>query len=204
VRLQYLVKIGRSDNPTWDYNKAVIWSSVECNLSVVCTCMPAMAGLLQRVWAQMTGSPVSVNTRSTSSRAAIHPRVIDPEVPVSDKEVLRMRKAGNSQTPSFAGSVTEFGVADTGAPTAVMREKGEQQTPITEQGIRLKHEPPTEKTSTRLTYRDVNGRLHEVKVVDEPTDDVITPEPVNVDPEEVDEKDDVSEEGVGRRSYFDA
>ncbi|KAF2206935.1 hypothetical protein CERZMDRAFT_22441, partial [Cercospora zeae-maydis SCOH1-5] len=55
VRLQYLVKIGVSKNPTWDYNNTVIWSSVECNFSVVCTCMPAMAGLLQRIWAKLSG-----------------------------------------------------------------------------------------------------------------------------------------------------
>ncbi|EMF07960.1 uncharacterized protein SEPMUDRAFT_31767, partial [Sphaerulina musiva SO2202] len=55
IRLQYLVKIGHSSNPTWEYSNAVIWSSVECNFSVICTCMPAMAGLLQRIWAKLSG-----------------------------------------------------------------------------------------------------------------------------------------------------
>ncbi|EME38910.1 hypothetical protein DOTSEDRAFT_117662, partial [Dothistroma septosporum NZE10] len=55
IRLQYLVKIGHSSNPTWEYYWSVIWSAIECNLSVMCTCMAAMAGLLQRLYACLTG-----------------------------------------------------------------------------------------------------------------------------------------------------
>lgn len=37
-------------------------------------------------------------------------------------------------------------------------------------GIELRHEPPSTTTATRLEYRDGNGRLHEVKVIDTPMD----------------------------------
>lgn len=37
-------------------------------------------------------------------------------------------------------------------------------------GIELRHEPPSMTTATRLEYRDGNGRLHEVKVIDTPMD----------------------------------
>lgn len=50
VRLQYLVRLGDTTNLTWDFQYIGMWSLVECNFSIVCVCMPAMAGLLQRVW----------------------------------------------------------------------------------------------------------------------------------------------------------
>lgn len=37
-------------------------------------------------------------------------------------------------------------------------------------GIELRHDPPSTTTATRLEYRDGNGRLHEVKVIDTPMD----------------------------------
>ncbi|RMZ16238.1 hypothetical protein D0862_01324 [Hortaea werneckii] len=48
VRLQYLVRWGDSKNPTWDYNPIAIWSAVEGNVSIICCCLPAMAGPIKR------------------------------------------------------------------------------------------------------------------------------------------------------------
>ncbi|CAK1359630.1 unnamed protein product [Cercospora beticola] len=168
VRLQYLVKIGVSRNPSWDYNNAVIWSSVECNFSVVCTCMPAMAGLLQRIWAKLSGKPMSSLASSNGSRAPIRPHEIDPEKPMSGEEMLKMRQPG-----SFEESpVVALDASDPNAATA-MKEKGSPGTsPTSLESIELRHEPPSQTTATRLAYRDVNGRLHEVKVIDKPLDDV--------------------------------
>ncbi|CAK3788594.1 unnamed protein product [Lecanosticta acicola] len=164
VRLQYLVKIGVSGNPTWDYNSAVVWSSVECNISVVCTCMPAMAGLLQRLWAAMSGQPLTSSSGS-ESKAPMHPTVIDPENPVRDEEMLRMRDPN-----SMDECATEMAESDRGAPTEkVFRHK---ENAATSRGIEIKHEPPSETTATRMSYRDSEGRLHEVKVIDKPTEDV--------------------------------
>ncbi|KAK4502730.1 hypothetical protein PRZ48_006156 [Zasmidium cellare] len=50
IRLQYLVRLGDTTNLTWDFQYIGMWSLVECNFSVVCVCMPAMAGLVQRLW----------------------------------------------------------------------------------------------------------------------------------------------------------
>ncbi|RMY20879.1 hypothetical protein D0867_03676 [Hortaea werneckii] len=48
VRLQYLVRWGDSKNPTWDYNPIAIWSAVEGNVSIICCCLPAMAGPIKK------------------------------------------------------------------------------------------------------------------------------------------------------------
>ncbi|KAK4495211.1 hypothetical protein PRZ48_013540 [Zasmidium cellare] len=164
VRLQYLVKVGLSSNPTWDYNATVIWSSIECNFSVICTCMPAMAGLLQRLWATMTGNPLS--TSSAESKAPIKPEVIDPENPVSEDEILHMRNPRDS----FSASATEVHETDPSAPTEKLAHS-------TTDGVEIKHAPPSETTATRMSYRDDEGRLHEVKVIDRPTSDVQPPDP---------------------------
>lgn len=63
IRLQYLVRLGDTMNLTWDFQYVGMWSLVECNFSVVCVCMPAMAGLVQRGYARVCGSVVQV-TRS--------------------------------------------------------------------------------------------------------------------------------------------
>lgn len=67
VRLQYLVQWGTSANPTYQYTPIAIWSSVECNAGVFCACMPAMAGLVQRIWFKARGMPIGVGCN-----AAIH------------------------------------------------------------------------------------------------------------------------------------
>lgn len=49
VRLRYIVVWSNTANATWDYNMVAIVSSYECHLSIICACMPSMAGLLKRL-----------------------------------------------------------------------------------------------------------------------------------------------------------
>lgn len=197
IRLQYLVKIGHSSNPTWEYSNAVIWSSVECNFSVICTCMPAMAGLLQRIWAKLSGKPMrslaaasttTANTKASStstnnSRAPINAKSIDPERPTTHEEMLQMRRAttANSYTttttappvPSVPPAIPTLDSSDPDAATSFKEKSGVDSEPNSSRssdGIELRHDPPSTMTATRLEYRDGNGRLHEVKVVDTPMD----------------------------------
>ncbi|KAH8889021.1 hypothetical protein GQ53DRAFT_604331, partial [Thozetella sp. PMI_491] len=48
-RLQSLLQFGRSTNPTFDYTRVGVWSIIEIDVSVICTCMPGIAALLRRV-----------------------------------------------------------------------------------------------------------------------------------------------------------
>jgi len=50
IRLQYLVRWGDSANPTWDYNLIAVWSGVEGATSVICACMPSLAGPTKKIW----------------------------------------------------------------------------------------------------------------------------------------------------------
>lgn len=59
VRLQSLVKFGNTANPTWYYNAPALWSAIECHVTAVCACMPALAGVINRAWKKTFGSYIS-------------------------------------------------------------------------------------------------------------------------------------------------
>ena len=48
VRLQFLVSLGSSTNPTYDQIDVSIWSTVEINIGIICTCLPAIRLFLVR------------------------------------------------------------------------------------------------------------------------------------------------------------
>ncbi|CZT14431.1 uncharacterized protein RCC_00408 [Ramularia collo-cygni] len=159
IRLQYLVKIGRSANPTWDYNSVVQWSSIEANFSVICTCMPAMAGLLQRAWAALSGNSISIEPGEC--KAPAHPSQIDPERAVGHEGMMHLR-----QVSDFDDSTTRFDSGDRSAPTTITQKSGDSDT------LEMVHHAPRQATATDFTYRDRDGRMHEVKVIDRPTEDI--------------------------------
>lgn len=63
-------------------------------------------------------------------------------------------------------SVTQYNSSDNSAPTTMHQKDSDSGV------IEIFHRAPTEPVATDLTYRDPAGRLHEVKVIDRPTDDV--------------------------------
>lgn len=77
-----------------------------------------------------------------------------PPVPVPAIPTLE------SSDPDAATSFKEKSVVDS-EPNSSSRSSD---------GIELRHDPPSTTTATRLEYRDGNGRLHEVKVIDTPMD----------------------------------
>lgn len=48
LRLQSLVKISNSQDPTYDNPPAASWSSVETNIGIICSCLPLLRPLLTR------------------------------------------------------------------------------------------------------------------------------------------------------------
>ncbi len=48
IRLQALVTFAKSSNPTWDNFPVSLWSTVEINVGIVCTCMPTLRLMLVR------------------------------------------------------------------------------------------------------------------------------------------------------------
>ncbi|CZR69469.1 related to integral membrane protein PTH11 [Phialocephala subalpina] len=56
VRLQFLVNLGSSTNPTFDQIDVSIWSTVEINIGIICTCMPSLRLFLVRLFPVLGGS----------------------------------------------------------------------------------------------------------------------------------------------------
>jgi hypothetical protein len=48
LRLQSLVSISNSTDPTYDNPAAATWSSVEINVGIICSCLPLLRPLLNR------------------------------------------------------------------------------------------------------------------------------------------------------------
>lgn len=80
IRLQFLVQWGTSSNPTWDYNAIAIWSVVEGNATVICACMPAMAGIIKKLWRQTIGSMISSSASRKHSDRSVNRRPDDVEL----------------------------------------------------------------------------------------------------------------------------
>lgn len=59
VRLVYLIQWHATTNPTWTYSPIALWSLVECDVGIVCACMPALAGPIKRFWIATVGQPLS-------------------------------------------------------------------------------------------------------------------------------------------------
>ncbi|KXS98386.1 hypothetical protein AC578_4644 [Pseudocercospora eumusae] len=66
IRLRTLAVWGEDPNVTYQYNPIAIWSNVEINLGVVCACMPAVAGLLQRSYTKITGKQFSTYGKNSA------------------------------------------------------------------------------------------------------------------------------------------
>jgi hypothetical protein len=74
VRLVYIIHWSATTNPTWTYSPIALWSLVECDIGIVCACMPALAGPIKRFWIATVGKPLSnlynshVKTQTNSSK----------------------------------------------------------------------------------------------------------------------------------------
>ncbi|KAF7543099.1 hypothetical protein G7Z17_g11017 [Cylindrodendrum hubeiense] len=56
VRLQFLVELGASHNPTYDQVNISVWSTVEINIGIICASMPSLRILLVRLFPVLGGS----------------------------------------------------------------------------------------------------------------------------------------------------
>ncbi|CAK3899103.1 related to integral membrane [Lecanosticta acicola] len=64
LRLSALYAISKSSDVSWDNPLAAIWSSLEVNVGILCSCLPTLKGLVTRYF------PTLFSSRSWSSRAA--------------------------------------------------------------------------------------------------------------------------------------
>jgi hypothetical protein len=68
VRLKFLSHIDETTNPTWDYTKISLWSGIECEVGVICACMPTIMGPLLYFFREHFGTKLSTLSKSGASR----------------------------------------------------------------------------------------------------------------------------------------
>lgn len=56
LRLKSLIYFANSINPTWDEWEIVLWSTIEINVGLMCTCLPTLRLILVRMWPRVFGS----------------------------------------------------------------------------------------------------------------------------------------------------
>lgn len=66
LRLRSLVHFANTTDMTWDYLEASLWSVIECQVGIICTCMPAIRLGLTRLFPKILGS----TNRSTAKDTA--------------------------------------------------------------------------------------------------------------------------------------
>ncbi|KAH6892391.1 hypothetical protein B0T10DRAFT_559979 [Thelonectria olida] len=56
IRLQSLIQFSKTSNPTFDNSPAIYWSVLECDMFIICACMPAIRSVLSKVAPAFFGS----------------------------------------------------------------------------------------------------------------------------------------------------
>jgi hypothetical protein len=104
IRLESLIHFSNTQNVTWDYFDAGLWSLIEIDVSIICGCMPAHRMLIAKFWPKITstlapsknlstkGSKFSTNNSSVipekSVRLSIKPKAKDEDnfIPLDDMD----------------------------------------------------------------------------------------------------------------------
>ncbi|KAF1811943.1 hypothetical protein P152DRAFT_398283, partial [Eremomyces bilateralis CBS 781.70] len=74
LRLQSLVQFSETTNPTYDNAPAIYWSILECDMFIICACMPAMRGFL-RTFAPSCFGSTEYGSRSGTKGYASHDKL---------------------------------------------------------------------------------------------------------------------------------
>ncbi|KAH8812282.1 hypothetical protein F5884DRAFT_729113 [Xylogone sp. PMI_703] len=114
IRLPFLVQLGRTTNPTWEYVEVTIWSIWETELGMICACLPAIRNLLKTVWPNVfrsitsrvrSGKGTQGNTHDQSSSARERSNIDKKNYYELDERSL-IGKSGSAQGATPNASVT--------------------------------------------------------------------------------------------------
>ncbi|KAM3521017.1 hypothetical protein MY4038_009205 [Beauveria bassiana] len=90
LRLQSLIYLARSSNPTWDHWIVAWWSTIEVHVGIICASLPTLRLILVRMWPRVFSTNISRhksvterNTRPNSASYIMHSK----EVTQSSSEI---------------------------------------------------------------------------------------------------------------------
>ncbi|KAE8372003.1 hypothetical protein BDV26DRAFT_302326 [Aspergillus bertholletiae] len=110
LRFQSLLVISQSTDPTYDNPPAAMWSAVECNVAIICACLPSMRALIShliprvfstrsnRYMTKQTDGNFNVTHRTQTT--AIQASVADGASDLSMVDLGRPDKSSTLESPS--------------------------------------------------------------------------------------------------------
>ncbi|CAG8052529.1 unnamed protein product [Penicillium olsonii] len=69
LRLNSMIHFASTTNLTWDYVSIGYWSTIECDIGVICACLPAIRSLLRRVAPGLFGDTEHANSYAVNSHS---------------------------------------------------------------------------------------------------------------------------------------
>ncbi|OGE52522.1 hypothetical protein PENARI_c010G04487 [Penicillium arizonense] len=69
LRLNSLIHFASTTNLTWDYVSVGYWSTIEVDVGIICSCLPAIRSLLRRVAPGLFGDTENANSYGVNSRS---------------------------------------------------------------------------------------------------------------------------------------
>ncbi|KAH7308650.1 hypothetical protein B0I35DRAFT_442359 [Stachybotrys elegans] len=86
LRLQSLVQFSRTQNPTLDNAPAVYWSVLECDIFIMCACLPSIRSIMVKVAPKVFGSTAGDSKNSGYKQGSSH---------TGSQQLSNLTKAGN-------------------------------------------------------------------------------------------------------------
>ncbi|KAF9768394.1 hypothetical protein IL306_014337 [Fusarium sp. DS 682] len=68
IRLPFLINLGKTTNPTWEYVEVTIWSIWETELGMVCASLPAIRHLFKHLWPNAMATIASKMSFSSTNK----------------------------------------------------------------------------------------------------------------------------------------
>ncbi|KHN95000.1 uncharacterized protein MAM_07227 [Metarhizium album ARSEF 1941] len=112
LRLNTLAKYANSTNPTYDQYPVTLWSAIEVNIGLICTCLPSIRLVLLRIWPRVfgmttanssTGNSATGNSQKTSNRSMSR---YSNKTPANNRQYELDAAAILDETKDAAGNVS--------------------------------------------------------------------------------------------------
>lgn len=147
---------GTPPNLSWNYVVVVIWTILELNFSIICSCLPGLTGLLQRIYHRQIPAENCMTAISSSSTLTL-----SPTANVDAREILPGEERRASNLGNQVLEVPNQGLEDLpGSPALHVG--------VSESVVAIQHTIPSQPTRDKFVYKDGYGVLHEVEVTDRP------------------------------------
>ncbi|KAM3520378.1 hypothetical protein NHJ13051_006901 [Beauveria bassiana] len=111
LRLQSLIYLARSSNPTWDHWIVAWWSTIEVHVGMICASLPTLRLVLVRMWPHVFSTNISRhksvterNTRPNSASYIMHSKEVTQSS--SEIELCAVSSPGIRPVPPPKDNVT--------------------------------------------------------------------------------------------------